>query len=77
MTLTQETEDTFRIKSWTNSAELSVGMIVTRAKLNKWCEMPGVEIRVPGWTPAADDDRQLDLFTKAEIKAIKSVIATP
>jgi hypothetical protein len=52
-------------------------MIVTRAKLNKWCEMPGVEIRVPGWTPAADDDRQLDLFTKAEIKAIKSVIATP
>jgi len=75
--LTQDGENTFRVKSWTNSAELSVGMIITRAKLNKWCRMPGVEVQVPGFTPEEDDGRQLDLFTKAEVKAIRTVIATP
>jgi hypothetical protein len=78
VTLTQETDDTFRVQSWTNSSELSVGMIISRKKLNQWCGIPGVEIRVPGFTPAAESDaQQMDLFTKSEVRALKAVIATP
>ena len=71
--LTQESENSFRVKSWSNSSELTVGMIVSRAKLNQWCGIPGVDVRVPGMTPPAESDQQLDLF---ESKVRKAVIAS-
>ena len=81
ITLTQEPDDTFRVKSWSNSAELSVGMIISRARLKKWMDMPGVEIRVPGMTPPSEDTRQLDLFDQVQQevkqqKVKKAVIAS-
>ena len=72
--LTQESEDCFVVQSWSNSSQLTVGQKITRHKLNKWVEMPKVNIRVVGWTPPTEDG-QLDLFTKKEVKAIKAVIA--
>ena len=75
ITLTQETDNSFRVSSWSNSAELAVGMIISRAKLDAWCAMPGVQVNVRGMTQVADSGQQSALFPKAGLKAVTAVIA--
>lgn len=58
--LTQEPEgNAFRVVSWTNSTQLSVGQVVPAAVVAGWCERANIQVNVMGLTPVAQESLDL------------------
>lgn len=67
ITLTQETDGkSFRVASFSNTHQLTVGMIVDRDRVEKWIDLPGVSVNVRGMTPDNSNEAQTDLFESAK-----------
>lgn len=64
--LTQEPNPgLFRVVSFSNTVQLSIGQIVPVAKVEDWCCIPRVNVRVIGLT-AAQTDEQTPLLTDGD-----------
>ena len=55
--LTQEpSAGLFRVVSFTNTVQLSVGQVVKAATVEDWCLRPHVQVHVVGMTPQVDEE---------------------
>lgn len=64
--VSQEQDGRFRVASFTNTAELTVGLVVNRDRLARWVNLPHVTVRVVGMTPEASaTEDQPDLLLGA------------
>lgn len=75
--LTQEPESGFfRVQSFTNTVQLSIGQIVPAAKVGEWCTIPRVNVRVVGLTRTETEDSQT-LLTDGDNGVRHNALALP
>ena len=54
--LTQEPEgNQFRVVSWSNSTQLSVGQLIPAARVSEWCAAPRIQVHIVGMTPQEEN----------------------
>jgi hypothetical protein len=63
----------FRVESFTNTVELSVGMMVPKDKVAEWCSMKRVNVAVIGAVQEAEESPELEGLSMGDVQRVDAL----